>query len=556
MPPDSVDERWMKGAARTLRTVRWLRPHQWVAWPAARLAVSAMPLTGRLAGRALRVVSQPARRLDVGALDALAAVVREVHDLDGPLAAARLAAAGTFAFAGRTVVFGPRIDWRFDRLGRLWAYHLNYLDALVPLAASAGAGNPEDARLAVQLWSRWANGNPPGVRPGWEPYPTAVRAANLVRAAALLYRAHPELARRWVGAARAHAAWVAAHLEVHLGANHLWEDVVALALTAAAVGWRSGAEHLVAAPCRAQFLADGMHIERSAMYHARATAQLAELDAVCQGAFRDGLDRARAALRVVVMPDGTLARFNDSTGACPLRPGWVGRVQGTHCLIEAGYHRVQLGAWDLLWDCGEPAPPWQLGHAHADALSFELYVGGHPFLVNAGIGGYGGDPWRAHCRSVAAHNTLQLDEADPLELWGTFRVGARSVPELVACRGDGASHRLEGVLTWATLRARPRHRRAIRIQADRIEIIDAVEGDVRRAVARYLAHPEVHWVLDAPRRALALGPFGRVELEVDAADLRIVPAPFFADWGLPVERDALEVHLRGGRVRATLRHLG
>lgn len=47
-------------------------------------------------------------------------------------------------------------------------------------------------------------------------------------------------------------------------------------------------------------------------------------------------------------------------------------------------------------------------HAHCDLLSFVLWVGGQPLLVDSGTYSYHG-PWRDHFRLTAAHNTVLVD---------------------------------------------------------------------------------------------------------------------------------------------------
>ena len=60
-------------------------------------------------------------------------------------------------------------------------------------------------------------------------------------------------------------------------------------------------------------------------------------------------------------------------------------------------------------------------HAHADALSVEVRVGGVDILADPGTFCYHGDPeWRAYFRSTLAHNTLQLDSKNQSTSGGPF----------------------------------------------------------------------------------------------------------------------------------------
>ncbi len=50
-------------------------------------------------------------------------------------------------------------------------------------------------------------------------------------------------------------------------------------------------------------------------------------------------------------------------------------------------------------------------HSHCDLLSFVLWVGGKPLLVDSGTYSYHG-PWRDHFRLTAAHNTVSVDSCE------------------------------------------------------------------------------------------------------------------------------------------------
>ncbi len=82
--------------------------------------------------------------------------------------------------------------------------------------------------------------------------------------------------------------------------------------------------------------------------------------------------------------------------------------------FEAGGYYVMRDGWKptsnyLLFDCG-PHGVDNCGHAHADALSFEVTANGRPLLVDPGTYTYtGSKEMRDWFRSSAAHNTLTID---------------------------------------------------------------------------------------------------------------------------------------------------
>lgn len=84
---------------------------------------------------------------------------------------------------------------------------------------------------------------------------------------------------------------------------------------------------------------------------------------------------------------------------------------------DGGYY-ISRDSWDtdaewLAFDCG-PHGVMNGGHAHADALAFELAVGGRPVLVDSGTYTYSG-PERNAFRDAAAHNTITVDDLSSSE---------------------------------------------------------------------------------------------------------------------------------------------
>ena len=83
--------------------------------------------------------------------------------------------------------------------------------------------------------------------------------------------------------------------------------------------------------------------------------------------------------------------------------------------FATGGYYVMRDGWSahsnyLFFDCG-PHGTDNCGHAHADALSFELAANGHTLLIDPGTYTYTGSrEMRDWFRSSAAHNTLTLDE--------------------------------------------------------------------------------------------------------------------------------------------------
>ena len=223
---------------------------------------------------------------------------------------------------------------------------------------------------------------------------------------------------------------------------------------------------------------DYFHIESSTGYHLWATKILTEMILFFEkiGAEYDrNLDRILENMMEVLLyiskPDGRITHFGDykdidvlispgellCQGACLFsRPDfrWIGRQ-----LNERTAFNVGMRKWDKL-ESIDPIPPnkfnksysksgyyiyrsdWteesdQLivdcgnisnllsnpGHGHADALSFEITVGGKPVFVDSGTYTYKNCTKRSYFRGTTSHNTVSVNRLDQSELWSAFRVG-------------------------------------------------------------------------------------------------------------------------------------
>jgi hypothetical protein len=242
-----------------------------------------------------------------------------------------------------------------------------------------------------------------------------------------------------------------------------------------ALGWRVLCEQL-----ERQVHPDGVYFEQTTWYqrytvdfylHALLLANEAGLQ-VPTG-FRDRLERAADVLLHLMRPDGTTPLLGDDDGGrlCALDDAPSDDFRGTLALAAAVLDRRDycFGAGapcsSLVWLLGpdglarfqaqSPVPPqvesrafpdggcyvlrdgWSAGssvmvvdagphgslaagHAHADALSFDLTLGGTPILVDPGTVSYVGAE-RERFRSTAVHNTAMVDEVSSSEPDGMFR---------------------------------------------------------------------------------------------------------------------------------------
>jgi hypothetical protein len=219
---------------------------------------------------------------------------------------------------------------------------------------------------------------------------------------------------------------------------------------------------------------------------------------------------------------------------------------------------------------GPHGPDHQLGHAHADLLSFELSRGAQRLVTDTGTGVYAAGPARAWLRSTAAHNTVQLDGAELLETWSSFRAGRRG---RARCHGRGeaggfawihASH--DG---WRWLPGAPVHHRLLAVRDDAALVVDLVAGGGRHRIeSRLHLHP------DAPPSALSVHPlagtlerrsapyherFGETRTRAVLVATADAPLPWLGGFWVPfAERAAprTELALEGRAVRVAIEDAG
>ena len=420
--------------------------------------------------------------------------------------------------------FSEAQDWNDPSRPKLWLYNLHYFDWL------GAPCSDEAAPWSRASISRWIEQNPPGAGNGWEPYPLSLRIANWIK----WLLAGNEPAPGMLESLAVQARFLAASVEHHLLGNHILANAKALFLSGAYFGgeegddWLRQGETLLAREWGEQVMRDGGHHERSPMYHALLLEDV--LDCLNAGrAYRLSGAAAQSApavaagmlawLSAMTHPDGDIAMFNDAAfGIAPtlaqLRD-YAARLdlrasgqasQPLRLLADTGFVRAELGEAVLLADVGSVRANHQPGHAHAEALCFELSLGGARAIVNCGVSTYEPGPQRAWERGTAAHNCAIVDGLDSSDVWSVFRMGRRA--RVCEFKGEETD---DGVTIAAThdgyrfIDRKLRHRRHWRLHARGLEIIDEL-GAVRgsEAVANYHLAPGLDLQL-ADRSGLVFG---------------------------------------------------
>jgi uncharacterized heparinase superfamily protein len=412
---------------------------------------------------------------------------------------------GRLTFLNRSEEIGwPPADWEVPELPKLWQYNLHYFEWLWAL-------DYESTREVILDWTErhtLAKG-----RVGWESYPTSLRLMNWCGVCFGKFREQTEededFVRQLWRSIFIQAQWLCIHLETHLLGNHLFENGAALAFLGscfsgnAGQGWLIKGLKILDKEIPEQILPDGMHFERSPMYHIRIAYLLRILrdteDEKLKSLVEKPITKMQMALELLCHPDGQIALFNDSAFSICNKPiELLGQeptiASDSWALPDAGYYgyRSEDGSY-IICDAGLIAPDCIPGHAHGDIFSFELSLKGQRVIVDSGVYDYVPGEMRKYCRSTSAHNTVEINGRDQCEFWSVFRVARRGYPHDIIWKPDADGFCLSGWHDgYKRLPSGPIHHRTIAWGSSKgLEVRDRFKA--RRsitAVSRLHLHPD------------------------------------------------------------------
>ena len=535
--------------ARTLRTVRHLRPSQLAHRIRYLLRRARWERASETVDRRYRqrAASLPEMRWQHEGLERVAAFRLGERDDADALAVARDALEGRFSFLGRREDLGNEVDWTrsdLDRGTRLWKTLLHEFPFALDLARAATlTGEAVYRERLLALARGWRASSPIGCRDfaldAWNARAVANRLVSWALAGNVLGLEADAADAAWLGREIGlHGLFLRDNLELDLGGNHLFRDAVGLVFAETLVGGIPDALAWLERVLSEQILADGCHVERAPFYHAACTRDLFEVSLLLgdatPGWLRDGLARMAGFLDAIALGDGEIPLLGDA---------WLGEVDVPHLLRavrarvdpappraperHSGLAALRAGPWRAVVRVGRHAPDEQMGHAHADLLSFDASCGTRRIVTDTGTLLYDSGPDRQRLRGTAAHNTIRIDGAEQIEAWGSFRVGRRG-------RARATSRGRTGSWEWVSashdafrwLPGDPVPHRLVALGPDGVLVVDALLGRGRHRIESHLhEHPS------------AAG-----------EDVRMIPLA-----GRAERVDAL-LHERFGETRSMIRH--
>lgn len=500
---------------------------------------------------------------------------------------AREAAAGTPTFLNRTlrVAAGTDIDWyddRFDELPLLWSLKLYAFQPLsrVCLGFDPGTDGTLDLRSTFDGWIRdWIDsveiGRPRFLRRAWTPWAVSLRILYWSRYfgwrdSASSPADNGDFERTFRRELYKNALFLYNHVERDVGGNHLIENGAALAVAGLLFGrgtWIDAGESILTDAAAHQFLDDGYHFERSPMYHVLAlTRYLTVCDLLERSSrpvpeeLRTTAHRATTFLRFLQPPDDRIPLLNDAVygqalalrdclgyaaalgfGDANDRP--IAPVSGGSSERLSDYRWLRTADGAMLVDGGRVGPPHLPGHSHSDTLSVLLWLDGHPVATDTGTFGYVSGSRREYARGVRGHNTVQVDETEPIALGGKYLMGPR--PEPTTRFEAGEISLFEGCYEAAPL-VGPEyvHHRAVYAGARWWIVWDAVHGHEDSSVcSRLHLHPEVDPSLESSGRVrLAFDDGTAFVYPIGGARVGVTTGEYFPRFGVATGRSVLELH--------------
>lgn len=360
----------------------------------------------------------------------------------------------TFTFLNISHSFNSikEINWNEGAYGKLWTYNLNYFEFL----HLQELDNDSKLELVFNFIDQYGE-----LKDGLEPYPTSLRIINWIR-----FLSEHGIKESKVDAVLMNDLHRLSHtLEFHLLGNHLLENGFSLLMGGVYfnnTAYTNKAVSILSKQLEEQILQDGMHFERSVMYHCIVLNRVLEAYDLLNsnnhvvksefiGYLKGVASKMLGFLKALHCEGDRIPLFNDAAQGITFTPSEFFRRASELSIIpldlnlsDSGFRVYVDGPIKLYINVGGVAPSYQPGHAHADTFTYELHYDEEPVIVETGTSTYQTDNRRSVERATSSHNTVCINDLNSSEVWGGFRVGRRASVEVMTETADGVCAKHKG----------------------------------------------------------------------------------------------------------------
>ncbi len=447
----------------------------------------------------------------------------------------------SFQFLNLKHTFQKEIDWDFSRYGKLWTYNLNYFEFLLQKEISQ-----EDGIKLIDNFIDSIEKNSTGI----DPYPLSLRIINWIKFI-VHHQINPE---KYKNILWAQVQLLTKQKEYHLLGNHLLENGFALLFGAYFFndpGIYKQAKKILVKELDEQILEDGAHFELSPMYHSLMTFRVMDsynlilcnnlFDQELKSFFKEKAELMLSFLQKISYQNGDIPLMNDSAnGVAPCNEDLFSYAASLGLLVHesklsrSGYRKLTNDIFDLFFDVCEVGPTYQPGHAHADTLSFELYIHNRPVIVDTGTSTYEVNEIRFYERSTAAHNTVSICGENSSQVWAGHRVGKRAQTKITEDTDSCVIASHDGYFKRFGIN----HRRCIRLNETEIFIEDNVTRG--EGTAHFHFHPNEE--IEISGKEVRGKDF--VMMFENALSLQLKASHYSPEFNVRIENKSLEVTFR------------
>jgi len=395
----------------------------------------------------------------------------------------------------------------------LWLYNLQYLEFLIPLALEYKTTNNEKYYRQIKMYlDTWITCNKKKEGDAWASYTISMRIPNLFIVMNILGKTLEKdtpFYRRLIESIWDQYCHLEHNLERHLLGNHYLENIKCLVLCCYAFSIDAKKyERLLLKQLKEQISVDGMHFERSFMYH---KIVLEDVLRICYAVrmnstksefFHEISKYIRKMGRTVYVYENGLSRtllFNDaannvsknSAAYIAVLDDLIGEQYkndiDTQC--KTGYFKYTVldGDGVFVVDCDKIGPDYIPGHGQCDCLSYEFFWHGEPVIVNLGTYQYQ-DLLRTYFRETKSHNTFLINDSEQSQCWGEHRV-AKRINNVYAKKSINT---FEGYFTDYSGK---KGKRRIVFSQKQIEVRDSCESNGRNIITSWI-HFSPEWRIE------------------------------------------------------------